>query len=197
MALPSAPQLAAPGAGLPSLELSIARALAAFQRWTGTREGFDEQFEKERGTIRRLVESCEPAQLSRRVLIRRPVGLEDSSRNWSVLMTLDHLRIVHNSMEDIIRKLTSGELPEGTASTAAVKPSEAVTSAVLGEYERSCDTLIETVAAAGDLKTRLRYSHPWFGPMDAAGWHALSATHLGIHRVQIERIVDGLSNAGE
>ena len=30
------------------------------------------------------------------------------------------------------------------------------------------------------------------GPLDAAGWHALSATHLGIHRAQIERIWDGL-----
>jgi hypothetical protein len=29
------------------------------------------------------------------VLIARPRGLEDSSRYWSVWMTLDHLRIVH------------------------------------------------------------------------------------------------------
>ena len=190
------PPLAAPGAGLPGMELAIARMLAALARRTGTREGFKRQFDRERLVIRRLVESCDAEHLARRVLIRRPVGLEDSSRNWSVLMTLDHLRIVHNAMEDIIRKLTCGELPEGTASTAAVKPSEGVTVSVIADYEQSCDSLMKT-SGAGNLKTLLRYAHPWFGPMDAAGWHALAAAHIGIHRGQIERIIDGLGHVGE
>ena len=37
----------------------------------------------------------------------------------------------------------------------------------------------------------------WFGPLDAAGWHALAAGHMGIHRVQIERIVKGFPTASE
>jgi hypothetical protein len=52
--------------------------------------------------------------------------------------------------------------------------------------------LLAAVAAAGNLKTELRYAHPWFGPLDAAGWHTLAAGHLGIHRVQIEQIIQGL-----
>jgi hypothetical protein len=44
------------------------------------------------------------------------------------------------------------------------------------------------VAGIADLKTALRFPHPWFGPLDAAAWHALSATHLGIHRDQIAEI---------
>jgi hypothetical protein len=34
-----------------------------------------------------------------------------------------------------------------------------------------------------------------FGPLDAAGWHAHSATHVGLHRVQIERIIERLRAA--
>lgn len=43
-----------------------------------------------------------------------------------------------------------------------------------------------------EKKSPLRFLHPWFGPVDAADWHALAGTHLGIHRKQIERIVAGL-----
>lgn len=140
-----------------------------------------------------MVRSCAGDSRAQRVLIQRPRGLEDSSRNLSVWMTLDHLRIVHHSMADIISSLVRGVLPAGVASTAAVKPSAQVSAAVESEYEQSCDNLLATVAAAPNLKTQLRFAHPWFGPLDAAGWHALAAGHIGIHRVQIERIIAGLN----
>ena len=44
-------------------------------------------------------------RVGRRVLIRRPPGLEDSSRYWSAFMTLEHLRIVHREMVRIIDAL--------------------------------------------------------------------------------------------
>jgi hypothetical protein len=113
-----------------------------------------------------------------RVLIRRLPGLEESSRYWSVWMTLDHLRIVHVSMREAIRALTNGVMPAGTASTAAVKPNPNVAGAVVAEYEKSCDELLATVATARNLKTALRFAHPWLGPLDAAGWHALAAGHI-------------------
>jgi hypothetical protein len=108
-------------------------------------------------------------------------------------MTLDHLRIMHGGISRIISALAKGIKPPGAASTAAVKPSPEVTDAVVAEYEKSCDELLATVAAAGNLKTTVRYGHPWFGPLNAAGWHAMASMHLAIHRVQIERIVAGLS----
>ncbi len=45
-----------------------------------------------------------------------------------------------------------------------------------------------------DFKTKLRFAHPWFGPMDAYGWHGLAGGHMNIHRIQIERIILGLKN---
>ena len=91
----------------------------------------------------------------------------------------------------MIGTLASEQVPEGVASTAAVKPDPAVTMDVVGEYEASCDTLFTTLAAVKNFKTRARFPHPWFGPMNAHGWHALAGLHLAIHRLQIERILAG------
>ena len=187
------PKLAPPGAGLPTPELIIARLLFAVRRLTGNRQSFNAKFDQERATIRGLISGLDADSASRRVLIKRPPGLEDSSRYWSVWMTLDHLRIIHGGISKVIDALTHGVKMPGAASTAAVKPSPTVTGAVVAEYEKSCDDLLALVAGVKDWRTELRYAHPWFGPLDVAGWHAMAGTHLAIHRVQIERILAGLS----
>jgi hypothetical protein len=189
------PQLAPPGAGLPKVELFIARAMFAWRRWSGNRRAFNALFQQEREAIGALIRSCDAETGARRVLISRPRGLEDSSRYWSVWMTLDHLRIIHNALNRTIGSLAKGVVPAGTASTAAVKPRTQAASDIVPAYEKSCDDLLATVAAVSNLDTSLRYAHPWFGPLDAAGWHALAGGHMKIHRVQIERILQGITAA--
>jgi len=190
------PKLAPPGAGLSAPELFVARALFAWKRLTRSRDVIDSSFRRERQIIDGLVSTCDSQAAARRVLIDRVRGLEDSSRYWSVWMTLDHLRIVHRAITHTIAKLSRGAVPEGKASTAAVKPDPRVTAEVVSQYEKSADDLLTTVASIPNLKTDLRYAHPWFGPLDAAGWHALAAGHLKIHRMQIERIIQGLRSTG-
>lgn len=191
---PSAqPELAPPGAGLPLPELWIARLLFAVRRLRGSREVFLAKFEQERAAIRSLVASCAGEKRGRQVLIKRPRGLEDSSRNWSVWMTLDHLRITNTALIRVITALTQGQMPPGKASTAAVKPSTTATAAVEEEFERSCDGVLAVIAGASDLKTSVRFAHPWFGPLDAYGWAAMAGTHMGVHRVQIQSIVAELN----
>jgi hypothetical protein len=185
------PKLAPPGAGLPRFELFVARALFAFTQMRGNRDTFNAHFQREREAIHRLIRSCDAESAARRVLIARLPGMEDSSQNWSVWMTLDHLRIIHNGLGRTIGSLAKGIVPPGKASTAAVKPSPDVTAAVVSDYEKSCAELLATVAAIPNLKTAARFAHPWFGPLDAAGWHAMAGTHLAIHRRQIERILEG------
>lgn len=187
----SEPRLAPPGAGLPFPENLIARWMFGLKVLTGSSEAFTAHFIRERGVIRALIDHVDETTLTRRVLISRPRGLEDSSRYWSVLMTLDHLRIVNLAFSGVIETLAGEQIPEGVASTAAVKPDPTVTMDVVGEYEASCDTLFATLAAVKNFKTRARFPHPWFGPMNAHGWHALTGTHLAIHRLQIERILAG------
>jgi DinB superfamily len=182
------PKLAPPGAGLPKAELVIARFIFAWRLRKGNRDSFNARFQAERRAIRAMVDSSDAETGSRRVLIERCRGLEDSSRYWSVWMVLDHLRIVNADITRIIESLARGVAPPGTASTAKVKPSLNATAAVLAEHENACDKLLATIASVADLKTAAKYAHPWFGPLDGAGWHALAAGHMGIHRVQMERI---------
>lgn len=189
------PQLDAPGAGLPRAELFFGRILFALRRLVTSRAAADAHFERERAAIRALIADCSSESGAVRVLIERAPGMEDSSRFWSVWMTLDHLRIVNLEMARVIRALANGVSPKGKASTAAVKPSVAANEKVVLAYEEACEALLASAAEAKDLRTPLRFAHPWFGPMDAAGWHALAGGHMRIHRVQIERILAGLSNA--
>ena len=184
-----APQLAPPGAGLPRPELFVARLRFAWVRRRGTRAGFDAQFAQERDRVLALAAGCSPEQAARRVLIARLRGMEDSSRHWSVWMTLDHLRITNNAFAGVITLLGQGKVPPHTASTAAVKPSPDVDAGVVEAFTRSCDDFLRAAAAVPDLRTAARYTHPWFGPLDAAAWHALGPFHVGLHRRQIERIL--------
>jgi len=186
------PKLAAPGAGLPGIELQIARILFTLRAWTHDRQRIDTLFRQERALVAELVRSCPAGRLGDRVLIPRPRGLEDSSRHWSVLMTLEHLRLVNLACALFIRELSEGRVPSGKASTADVKPSPDVTEAVLETYEASCDEVLAAVASAKDLDAPARFPHPWFGPMSARRWHVLAAVHLGLHRKQLEAILAGL-----
>jgi hypothetical protein len=186
------PPLAPPGAGLPAYELAIARFLFWWIRRNGSRDIFTQRFERERDIILDLVCQCPEGAAGRRVLIKRLRGIEDSSRYWSVWMTLDHLRIVNLAVASAIRALGHGTVPDETASTAAVKPDPAVDASVVEGFKRSCETFLQQAAKVPDLKTALRYHHPWFGPLDAEGWYALGGVHLGLHRHQIERIIAGL-----
>ncbi len=155
-----------------------------------------ESFELERVKVRKLLESLSskyPAWGEKRILIDRLQGLEDSSRYWSVWMTLDHLRIVNDSISQILKTLGRGKIPEGTARTEDVKPGLEVGAEIVELYEQSCDQLLEIAGAFLNLKTTVSFAHPWFGPLDAGGWYTLAGVHLGIHRKQIERIMDRLS----
>jgi hypothetical protein len=157
----------------------------------GERSTFDAEFRAEQAAIMALVERGPPASNAVRVLIPRLRGLEDSSRYWSVWMTVDHLRIVNDQVAAVLGQLLADRTPPGAASTAAVKPSPTADESVMAGFQQSCERVLATVAAAPSLQTRARFPHPWFGPLDAAGWHALVSMHMRIHRRQIEAIRSG------
>jgi len=185
----SLPRLAPPGAGIPAFERFVGGSILKFRLLLGSPSDFAAQFARERRTIADLYTGRDVRTLGNRVLIPRLRGLEDSSRFWSIWMTLDHLRIVNDSITGVIGELTEGRVRAGKASTASVKPSEHVGAEVVGAYEASCDRLLALIAPKPTLRTEQRFAHPWFGPLDAAGWHAMSATHMAIHRAQIEHIL--------
>lgn len=177
-----------PGAGLPRWELAVARVLFRMKCRFGGAPRFIAEFERERSIIALLLENRDDHELRSPVLIKRLRGLEDSSRNWSAWMTLEHLRIVHDAMSGVLRALSAGQRPPGQASTAAVKPGKELDAYVRQKYEKSCNDLMACVAAIPEFRTAITYPHPWFGEMDAHAWLALAAGHMGIHRRQLQEI---------
>lgn len=188
----SLPPLAAPGAGLPLIERFVANLMI---RWKASRTHRDQAaatFESERAAILRLLDGPDASALSQPVLIKRLPGLEDSSRYWSLLMVVDHLRIVNRDISQVIVNLGAGQLPPGEASIAAVKPSPQVKQAVIAEFDQGCQDFASAVASVKDLKTPLKFPHPWFGPMDAAAWHFMTGFHMQLHHRQMQLILEGL-----
>src|ERR1700722_2132397 len=109
------PKLAPPGAGLPKIELFIARTLFALRQMRGNRESFTADFQRERAAIHTLIKSCDADSGAHRVLIVRVPGLEDSSRYWSIWMTLEHLRLIHSSLIRVLGALSKEVVPPGKA----------------------------------------------------------------------------------
>lgn len=186
------PKLAAPGAGLPKIERFVANLMIRWKAARTSREQATATFVSERAEILRLVEGQDAVALTQRVLIKRLPGLEDSSRYWSLLMVVDHLRIVNRDIAKVIAVLGKGQLPAGEASIAAVKPSSQVTPTVLAEFDQGCRDFVAAVAAVEDLKTTIKFPHPWFGPMDAATWHFMSGFHMQLHHQQMRLILAGM-----
>lgn len=191
--LDETPKLDVPGAGLPWPELQAARVIFHWSRSRATKESAQALFKAEQSSITRLARECGAEKGRRRVLIKRLRGMEDSSRHWSVYMTLDHLRIVNFACMEGIRALSRGQVPARVASTAAVKPSPEVDEGIIEKFEQGCELFCKTVEGIPDLKTSVRHAHPWFGPLDAAGWHFMAGFHMRLHRKQIEAILRELA----
>lgn len=186
--------LAPPGAGLPWLEAKLVRYLIfpiSVRRLSWDKAS--KRFAEERDVILKLIEGIDAEQLFRPVLIKRIRGIEDSSRNWSIAMTLDHLNIVNGHFGAIVRELSNQRQVKGKASTAAVKPPTVTDPEIVSKFRERCAAYLSIIEneTLKDSHSE-QYVHPWFGPLTAYKWHCLSAIHQGIHRRQIERILEKL-----
>ena len=179
------PVLQPPGKGLPPLELFFARILVGWQARRTTRSEADRIFRFERAEILRLARELSEEQGRKQVLIKRLPGLEDSSRYWSVYMTVEHLRIVNTGMQGIILSLLRGQLPPKVVRTADVKPAPTVGPEVLEQFDQVCAEYESAVHSLPDLKSQLTWAHPWFGELNAERWNFFSGFHMALHRKQI------------
>ena len=146
-------------------------------------------FTLEKGNIMSLVRRVSVAEASIPVLIDRIVGIEDSSRFWSVYMVLDHLRIVNDAIGHIVDTLSNNQTLVQEVRIQEVKPDPASGPDVIQRFSQSAAAYESLVQRLGKLGTLQRHPHPWFGPMTAFDWHCLAAIHHWVHRRQLERIV--------
>ena len=189
------PKLAPPGAGLPFFQKMILRYFV-FPKYSKkmTWETSQAFFKKEGDKILKLAHSLPKEKLTQRILIKSMVGLEDSSRYWSVSMAMEHLMIVGNQIADGIVDLSQGKVPDKKADTATVKPFENLPAEkIISRFENFISNFLErTTKNISNLGSSQKFEHPWFGKLDARQWMALSGIHQQIHRKQAEAIVLGL-----
>jgi hypothetical protein len=190
------PALAPPGAGIPMRERWISgigiKLLARF----ATRDEITRRFTEEGERAVELARGLTEDKGRRRVLIPRIRGIEDSSRNWSVYMTLLHLVIINTAIAGLIQRLCAGRETLRSVRIEDAKPDEEAGPELADQLEALIARYGEIVTSHGDLRTAKRHPHPWFGALDALQWHALAALHARIHRKQIEQIIERLKGAG-
>ena len=182
-----------PGAGLPALEratLNIAfkTAAAVFSDRQALR-----LLRRDSAELLRLADEDESYDVFQVLVIPRVIGIEDSSRNWSVLMVLEHLCLTNHDMLEIIKALVDGIVPRGEVDVAMYKPAPNIGYDVLDRFRDLTQVYVATVEqlleSRGNLETSARYRHPWFGRLNAHQWHCLAAVHQRIHRRQMQKLV--------
>ena len=186
--------LAPPGAGLPAVQAFLLRYLLfpAFCRTNSWQKALA-KFQAEGDRIVALAESLSSKQLQKRILVKAPMGMEDSSRYWSSAMVLEHIMEVGSRVATGIVELSHGQEVTVNSDVADVEPKGEKGPQVIEEYKiflrDYAHTLTEDV---DDWKSAQTYGHPWFGELTAQQWPCLGAVHQKIHRHQMERIVAGL-----
>lgn len=185
----SEPSLAPPGAGLPATEAFIIRRLVfPFLQVRLSKASSLVLFEKSGETIFAMVKDLDLETFTKPVLIKRLPGLEDSSRNWSVEQTLEHIQIVTAAALYIIGKLEANKPLRLPVRTQDVKPSGGIGLDRLRAFQ---EYLVETPKKIEqfDFSSPATHHHPWFGELKSLDWLRLIAFHQNLHRKQIQRIL--------
>lgn len=183
------PNLQPPGAGLPGWENTILKVLFRFGCLVTSDEGALAQFEREADKLIAMFDAADLSDASDPVLIGRITGIEDSSRNWSLMMVLEHLSMVNRDILKVIDALQRNIMPRGELAIELYKPESDLDVDVLDRFKDSTFDFLETVRAHGRLRTHISYAHPWFGELNAHAWNCLAAAHIKIHRKQGQAIM--------
>lgn len=187
------PQLEKHGRGLPSLELLIGKVGFALYRSRSSRQGATARFKSESQQLISLASSVSEEVGKQRVLIKRIMGIEDSSRFWSVFMVLDHLLIADRLTIKIMESLSMEKEFTQEIRIEDIKPQSARGKEVIDEFQCLITDYILCLEKITSWHSKQYHTHPWFGPLNAHGWHCFTAFHHFIHRRQLHRIIQTLS----
>ena len=185
------PQLAAPGAGLPFHHRIMLRwYVYPFIAKNAAPEQSAKSFNIVYTKILEEVKNLSPQQLNQKVLVPRQLGLEDSSRFWSIAMTLDHLLIVGRQIEKGVIELSNERAIPVKVDIAKVKPVEKnAATDIVNEYQNFVlESPHRITEGARNWESLMNHYHPWFGPFSLKGWYWLLGAHGGIHLKQIRAI---------
>jgi len=184
-------QLEAPGKGLPWFDGFMARWVVfplnimfnSPQKATLTVETVGRE-------CLEIAHSLSEKQLQRQVLVPKIRGIEDSSRFWSVLMTIEHLTITGAAMLGIAESLAEGHHIAVEVRIEDVKPHQNLSTAhILHHYEEFLNTYVDRMTYILETDTHMvRHRHPWFWNLSASQWLVLNGMHHLLHLKQIKLI---------
>lgn len=191
------PTLAPPGSGLPWLENLFLKYVyfpnkLRQSNWAGNLNRLERETERIIQICRKLNENS----FQTRILIPRLKGMEDSSRFWSVALTMDHLMITMQGMSMIAHELAQGKNPDVNTDVAKVKPKqENITNRekMISDFKQiSVEVVAKLKAIEKNHSNQFKVDHPWFGKITCEGWVWTLGQHQSLHRRQIEMIVERL-----
>lgn len=187
-------QLQPAGAGLPCLEKKFIRYILLPITFARTsREQAVENFltigQKCLDNVKALPEEDQ----RKPTLIKRVTGIEDSSRNWSALMTIEHLLIVGQGLRDLTTSLSEGQLLDFEIRIEDVKPPEETPDDIIQKYQEFLNNYKADIGKLGPLTSKAyKHKNPWFGKFTAQQWLVFNGVHNKVHLNQINRIIKEL-----
>ncbi|MFA6742081.1 MAG: hypothetical protein WCR78_11410 [Arcobacteraceae bacterium] len=180
------------GAGLPQIErLFIKRVLVPSIRIVCTWNIALYMIKREVNIIEKLIKSFDEETLQKRVLIKRAFAIEDHSRDYSINMTLEHLRIAGTNIMSVIDALSNEkEFPEDIT-IQAVKPKDNRKDEAdfFFHFMKTYEEYIKKHKKNYSKKTK---KHPWFVNFNNFDWSCFMYMHTFIHRRQIQAIIKEL-----
>lgn len=188
------PQLAPPGAGIPFHHRLLLRYyIKPFVASKSSIEASKKSFEKLSEKILKELEGLSEAQLQTKILVPPQAGLEDSSRFWSIAMTLEHLGIVGRKLILLINSLSQNLPIYEKADIGKLKPfGEMTVAESIQDFKKFVFDEFPNVHLPDPDPGNL-FEHPWFGPMNCRQYYWLLGTHQAIHLKQIRAIKKGLA----
>jgi len=192
------PKLAVPGAGIPFHHKVLLRVyVKPFIAAKSSPEASKKTFEKVTEKILKEVEGLTAEELNQKVLVPPQAGLEDSSRFWSIAMTLEHLGIVGRKLSLAVTALSQNLPINEKADIGKLKPFGQMSSAEsLQDFKKFALEEFSKLPLPG-LNPGNRFHHPWFGMMNNREWYWLLGVHQGLHLKQIREIKKGLTKGSK
>ena len=181
--------LAPPGTGIPWLERNLIGAGIRLVAQVASKDRLTALFRAEAQRAIDTARLLSEANGRRRVLVPRVLGIEDSSRNWSVYMVLEHLVIVNSAIALTVPRLYAGRGVSTEVRAEEVRPLAEAGPEQMDDLAKLVERYTDMVEKLGNLRAGIAHPHPWYGPLSAAQWHALAVVHNSVHRRHIERIV--------
>lgn len=192
-----APKLAPPGAGIPRIEGLFLRYIYFPHklRQSSWADNLD-KLQRETRNILNICEKLTEQEFQTRILVERLKGMEDSSRFWSVALTVQHLMITMKGMSFVAAELAQDRPYTSTVGTADVKPKQEdvkVKAEMLQNFHKQSDEVVNKLKLFQEAhSSQYRADHPWFGQITSEGWVWVLAQHQALHRNQIQLIVEHL-----